>query len=196
MGENFKMSKIFELLCTVCCVCALLTNSAAETTKGILSSGRNGIELLFSLLGTMTLWSGLLEILSETGDVQRLGRLLRRVLAPLFPGLKDEKCWSAMGLNLSANLLGLGNAATPAGVHTAELLCQQGETGLRALAMLLVLNNAGLQLLPTTVMGMRSAAGAANPADIWLPTLAASGGATVCGCLLMSLIARGGGKHG
>lgn len=184
------MCGIFIFLCTAGCVYALATNQATETANILLSSGERGVRLYLTLLGSMTLWSGLMEILNATGDVARLGRGIRRIISPLFPGLKDEACWSAIGLNLSANVLGLGNAATPAGVCAAKLLVQQGESGLRALAMLLALNNAGFQLLPTTVISLRSAAGAAEPSDIWLPTLAASAGASLCACLLMMLVNR------
>lgn len=189
------MCGIFVFLCTANCVYALITNQAGEAAKALLSSGEGAVRIFLTLLGSMTLWSGLMEILNVTGDVARLGRGLRRILAPLFPGLEDEQCWSAVGLNLSANLLGLGNAATPAGVCAAKLLARQGEVGLRALAMLLALNNGGFQLLPTTVISLRSAAGATNPSDIWLPTLAVSAGASLCACLLMRLLNRGG-RHG
>ena len=158
----------------------------------MLQSGQGAVELTLTLAGSMVLWSGVMEILTRTGDVERLGRLLARV----FGGLKDRDCWAAMGMNMAANVLGLGNAATPAGIRAAPLLEKQGEAGLRALAMLLVLNNAGLQLLPTTVMTLRSAAGAANPADVGLPGMAVSGAATLCGLALMGMINRGGMKRG
>lgn len=190
------MCGVFIFLYTASCVCALATNQATETAKALLLSGEKAVQLLLTLLGSMTLWNGLLEILNTAGDVARFGRVIRRILKPIFPGIQDDACWSAMGMNLSANLLGLGNAATPAGVRAAELLARQGEPGLRALAMLLALNNAGFQLLPTTVISLRSAAGAANPSDIWLPTLAVSAGATLSACLLMGLVNRGGAHRG
>lgn len=194
--ENGDLNGMFVLLCTASCAYAMVTNGTNGAMKGVLDSGNRAVTLVLTLLGSMTLWSGLMEVLSATGDVKRLGHALRRVLAPLFPGVRDERCWSAMGMNLAANLLGLGNAATPAGVEAARLLSAQGQGGLQALAMLLVVNNAGLQLLPTTVMGLRSAAGAANPADIWLPTLAVSAFGTAVACLLMCLVQRGGKRRG
>ena len=136
-----------------------------------------------------------MEILRETGDVERLGRCMRKGLAFLFPGLKDEACWSAMGMNLAANLLGLGNAATPAGIRAAQLLEKQGRAGLNALAMLLALNNSSLQLMPTTVITLRAAAGAAHPADIWPATLVSSGVATVVAAVLMRLACARGKRH-
>jgi len=177
------------------CMISLLSEGSG-TTAALLQSGEGAVQFMLVLMGSMVLWSGLMEILNATGDIHRLGRLLRRVLAPLFPGLKDEESWAAMGMNIANKLLGLGNAATPAGIRAATLLEKQGEAGLQALAMLLVLNNSGLQLMPTTVITLRSAAGAADPADIWLPALAASGAATLCGGMLMWLLNRGGVRRG
>ena len=190
------MNKVWCWLIVTSCTIAMLTDQSAAAAGQMLQSGQGAVELVLTLAGSMVLWSGVMEILTRTGDVERLGRLLARVLAPLFGGLKDRDCWAAMGMNMAANVLGLGNAATPAGIRAAQLLEKQGEAGLRALAMLLVLNNAGLQLLPTTVMTLRSAAGAANPADVWLPGLAVSGAATLCGLALMGMINRGGMKRG
>ena len=177
------------------CAISLLTDGKGAA-DALLQSGDAAVQLMLTLMGSMVLWSGLMEILSATGDISRLGKLLRRVLTPLIPGLKDDACWAAMGMNIAANVLGQGNAATPAGIRASALLEKQGEPGLRALAMLLVLNNSGLQLMPTTVITLRSAAGAAAPADIWLPALAASGTATLCGVGLMWLLNRGGARRG
>lgn len=128
-----------------------------------------------------------MEQLDAAGDLKRLGRLIRRGAQKLFPGIENEEAWSAAGMNLAANLLGLGNAATPAGIRAAELLSRQGEAGIQALGALLVLNNSGLQLMPTTVIALRSAAGSADPAGIWLQTLLSSGAATLTAILLLTL---------
>lgn len=184
------MGRIWPAAVALSLLAALCTGRAGETAQALMGSGAGAVELMFALLGTMTLWSGLMEILAETGDVQRIGRGLRRLMGPLFPGLDDERCWEAMSLNLSANLLGLGNAATPAGVRAAELLSGQGEAGLRALAMLLALNNSSLQLMPTTVMALRAQAGSLSPADIWPAALLSSAAATVTAAALMRLCQR------
>lgn len=170
---------------------ALLTGRAGEAAEALLSSGEKAVKLLLTLLAGMTLWSGLMEILSASGDVTRLGRVFRRMLRPLFPGVTDDAAWDAISLNLSANLLGLGNAATPAGIEAAKRLSALGQPGMEALAMLLALDNAGMQLIPTTVITLRQSAGAAAPADIWGMTLIVSGAATAVsvGCMML---ARGG----
>ncbi|MGN0747960.1 MAG: hypothetical protein ACI4ML_14935 [Aristaeellaceae bacterium] len=129
-----------------------------------------------------------MELLSASGDVARLGHLLARAARDVYPGVEDEEGWAAVGMNVAANLLGLGNAATPAGIRAAQLLSAQGEEGVRALAMLLALNNSSLQLIPATVMTLRAAAGAADPADIWLPTMLSSLAATGVAAGLMLLL--------
>lgn len=175
---------------------SLLTGHAGETAEALLASGEQAVRLFMTLLAGMTLWSGLMEILCASGDVARLSKGFRWLLRPLFPGVADAAAWDAISLNLSANLLGLGNAATPAGIEAAKRLSALGQPGLDALAMLLALDNAGMQLIPTTVITLRQSAGAAAPADIWGMTLLVSGGATVVAILLMLLAREGERIHG
>lgn len=196
MGRESFVKIVWCSLILAACAAAMLTGKAAEATGAILQCGQDAVGLLAVLLGSMTVWNGLMEILVQTGDMERFGRFLRRRLRFLFPGIRDEKCWSAMGLNMAANVLGLGNAATPAGIQAAQLLEKQGQNGVRALAMLLALNNSSLQVMPTTVITLRSAAGAANPADIWPVTLISSGVATVAAAGMMWLVNRGGARRG
>lgn len=188
------MGKIWTVLLLLSAAAALVSGHAGEAAAALLDSGEQAVTLLTRLLAAMTLWSGLMEILSASGDVQRLGRLFRCVLRPVFPGLADDAAWNAITMNLSANLLGLGNAATPAGIDAAKRLAALGETGMRSLAMLLVLDNAGVQLIPTTVITMRQAAGARDPADIWGMTLLISGVATVAAVTMM-ILTVGGNAH-
>lgn len=96
-------------------------------------------------------------------------------MQPLVRRDLSEESWAAMGMNLAANLLGLGNAATPFGIRAAQLLAGQGADGLRGLLVLLVINNSGLELMPSAVMTLRQQAGSVAPGAIWLPTLAAHG---------------------
>lgn len=166
------------------------TGNVTEMADMLMTSGEEAIGLMLTLMAAMTLWSGLMEILSEAGDIRRIGRLLRKLTTPVFGGLRDEACWDAMSMNLAANLLGVGNAATPAGIRAAQLLSGQGEAGLRALAALLALNNAGLQLAPTTVITLRQAAGSSDPAGIWGVSLAAALAAATVSLAVLSLLNR------
>lgn len=182
MGRIWIWSVILSL------AAALATGRAEEMATSMFAAGGEAVSLVLTLTASMTLWSGLLEILSATGDLGRLGRLTGRMAAPLFGGVRDEACWEAMGTNLTANILGLGNAATPAGILAAQRLSQLGEPGLRALGVLLVLNNAGLQLIPSTVMALRQAAGSADPGSIVLPSMAASVASAVVGVIVLRMM--------
>ncbi len=168
----------------------LLCGNAGQMMGDVLNTGMHAVELTITLTAAMTLWSGMMEILQQAGDVRRMGKFLRRTMSPLFAGVTEEKCWEAMSLNLSANFLGLGNAAPPAGVRASQLLAAQGETGLRALAMLLALNNAGLQLMPTTVITLRQTAGAADPGGIWGVSAAAAAVSAVVSAGVLMLLWR------
>lgn len=128
-----------------------------------------------------------MEVLLRTGDVAKLGLLIRKLFGKHSCALPDADCWEAIGMNLAANVLGLGNAATPPGVSAAKQLAVHGEPGLRVLALLLVLNNSGLQVLPTTVLTLRQAAGAQHPADIWGAMLISSAAATAAGVILLGV---------
>lgn len=189
------MERIWTIFVLAGCICACAAGRGAQAGAAVLESGRQAVELLLTLTGAMTLWSGLLGILERTGDVTGLGQKLQRVCRPLFSDLQDEGAWGAIGLNLAANMAGLGNAATPAGIEAAKRLAKLGEPGLRALAMLLALNNSSLQLLPTTVLSLRAEAGAPFPADIWPVSLASSLSATITAALLMTLVQRKGRGH-
>lgn len=190
------MGRIWSWLTLLSVGLALCTGNASRTGTALLGSGNQAVQLMVTLLGTMPMWSGLMEILSASGDVAKLGGLFRRLLKPLFPDIKDEESWNAVSMNLSANLLGLGNAATPAGIEASKRLAARGAGGLRALAMLLVLDNASLQLLPTTVITMRHAAGAENPADIWGMTLLVGAVTMTAAAMMMHMIQKGGNASG
>lgn len=183
------MNQIWVVLVSAAAGYAVISGRAVETAGAMLQAGGDAVALLITLVGSMTLWSGLLEIMRSSGDVARLGRVLRHWLRPLFPSL-DDACWEPLSLNLAANLLGLGNAATPAGIQAAKAMEKQGESGVRALAMLLALNNSSLQLIPTTVMTLRAAHGAPEPGNVWLPMLLSSGVATTVAVLLMKAANR------
>ena len=133
------MGRVFFILTTLSLMLALLTNRAPSAASALLNSAESGVSLMLTLLGTMTLWSGLMEVLLRTGDVAKLGLLIRKLFRRHSRALPDADCWEAVGMNLAANILGLGNAATPPGVSAAKQLVVRGEPGLRVLALLLVL---------------------------------------------------------
>ena len=116
------MGRVFFILTTLSLMLALLTNRAPSAASALLNSAESGVSLMLTLLGTMTLWSGLMEVLLRTGDVAKLGLLIRKLFGRYSRTLPDADCWEAVGMNLAANVLGLGNAATPPGVSAAKQL--------------------------------------------------------------------------
>lgn len=182
------MQGVFWTMVVLSIVVAFWQGKGQETSVAFFNSAQESVQMMLTMLGSMTLWSGLMEILVQSGDMRRVGTLLHRLLGK--KQISDESALDDMAMNLSANMLGLGNAATPPGISAAKKLSAQGENGLRTLAMFLVVNHSSVQILPTTVMTLRQAAGATNPAEIWGATIVSSGVTTVTSVVLMLLYQR------
>ena len=150
------------------------------------------VELCLSMAGIMCLWNGVMAVMRSCGLTEGLSRLFRPVLGRLLPkACRDEETLSALSGNVSANLLGLGNAATPLGIKAAQRMAAGcGGRASDELCLLVVLNTASLQLLPTTVAGVRSALGAENAFDILPAVWLASVISVAAGLLAAKLLAR------
>ncbi|MBO6011293.1 MAG: spore maturation protein A, partial [Oscillospiraceae bacterium] len=154
------MGILWTALALVSLVFAALTGRLDETAKAALDGAGSAVTLCVSLAGAVCLWSGVMELMRRSGLLAGLTRLLRPALTRLFPAARgNSETADALALNVSANLLGLGNAATPAGIRAARLLAD-GETATDGLCRLVVLNTASIQLIPLTVCVLRAGAGA------------------------------------
>ena len=133
-----------------------------------LEGADSAVQLCLSMAGILCLWSGVMEIMNVCGLSKGLARFFRPLLRRLLPqASKDEKTLAALSANLSANLLGLGNAATPLGIQAARRMARGcGGIASNELCLLVVLNTASIQLLPTTIASLRAAAGCQTPFDI------------------------------
>ena len=151
---------------------AAYSGSAAQAGSAVLEGAGAAVSFCISIGGAVCLWSAVAELLERSGAAAWLSRLLRPVLIRLFSASGEDKAViAALSENVSANLLGLGNAATPAGIRAAKGMVRLGDTRARdELCLLVVLNTASIQLLPTTLAGVRASLGAADPFDI-LPTV-------------------------
>lgn len=185
---------IFLGLIVISVVTAAFTGTMPRVTEASLSSAKSAVELAVSLIGQMTLWLGLVGILREAGLMQSLSRLLRPVLARLFPDVPiDHPAMGAMIMNFAANLLGLGNAATPFGLKAMQeldTLNKQKGVATNAMALFLVFNTAGLTILPVTVMAVRSSLGSHDPAGIIVPTLIATIVSTIISVAVCKLLEK------
>ena len=149
----------------------------AEGMTALLRGAEEGARLALTLAGPLCLWSGFAALLEVNGWSRLLARGLRPLLRRLFPrAMDDEICAGALCGNLSANLLGLGNAATPLGVRAVQQMKVRsgGDAASDEMCMLIVMNTASMQLLPTTVASVRAGLGAAKPFEILVPVWLAS----------------------
>lgn len=137
---------------------------AAAALEGAVAA----VELCLSMAGVLCLWTGVMEIMRRSGLTEGLSRLLRPLLRRLYPAFADdEMVMDSIAANVSANLLGLGSAATPLGIQAAQRMSRRTPgVASDALCMLVVCNTASIQLIPTTVASVRAAQGCATPFDI------------------------------
>jgi len=181
------MAVIWTGMVTVSVVCGLATGRGPEVAAAAMEGAAAAVELCLSMAGVLCLWTGVMEIMRRSGLAEGLSRLLRPVLRVLFPEeAGDPQTMDALAANVSANLLGLGNAATPLGIEAARRMSRRSPgIASDSLCMLVVCNTASIQLIPTTVAAVRAAEGCAAPFDIlpavWLAsTLSVGAGILAC----------------
>jgi spore maturation protein A len=177
-------------LMAIALIVAAFNGTAADVTKGAVDSAKTAVEIAFGLVGIMTLWLGIMRVAEKAGLISMLGRLLRPFSRLLFPEIPpDHPAVGAMILNVAANMLGLSNAATPLGIKAMEelqTLNPEKETASDSMVTFMVLNTAGIQFIPATIIGVLAASGAKNPTAIIATTLTA----TVCGAIAAVLTAK------
>ena len=171
-------------------LCGIATGREGEVALAVVEGAGGAVELCLSMAGMLCLWTGVMEVMSRSGLAGGLSRLLRPVLKRLYPEeAGDRETMDCVAANVSANLLGLGNAATPLGIKAAGRMARRtpGVAG-DSMCMLVVCNTASIQLIPTTVATVRAAAGCAAPFDIlpavWLAS-AVSVGVGIVACRLL-----------
>src|SRR5512137_2158479 len=188
------MSVIWVLLLVASVVVAAATGRMAALPGAIAESAGRAVSLSIGLVGILALWLGLMKVAEEAGLVRALGKLARPVLRRLFPSVPaDSPAMGAMVMNISANMLGLGNAATPFGIKAMEELERRNPfpgTATDDQALFCALNTASIQLIPASVIALRAASGARQPADILGATLIASTCAAIAAVTASRLLRR------
>ena len=164
---------IWIFLMLISFVCAAATGNMEAFGAALVESGASAVEFLFSIGGMMAMWSGFMAIAEKSGLTDKIAVVLSPLIKWLFDAAKtDEKCKNAISMNMVANFLGLSNAATPLGLKAMKLLAEKntdGHVASRDMCMLAVINSASIQLIPSTLIAMRTSAGCANPGAIILP---------------------------
>ncbi|MFZ9887864.1 MAG: nucleoside recognition domain-containing protein [Myxococcota bacterium] len=188
------MNIVFFSLVALSVVFAVLAGTPADVGKAALDSAKSAVELSLGLVGYMALFLGLMKIVEEAGGLSFMGRLIRPLLVRLFPDVPaDHPAMGAMVMNIAANALGLGNAATPFGLKAMkelQSLSVEKQSATNAMVLFLAINTSGLALLPTGVIGLRALEGSREPAAIFPTTLLATAISTCVGVLVAKVLAR------
>ena len=186
------MAWIWTGMAVLSILCGLATGRGELVAAAAVEGAQAAVELCVSIAGMLCLWTGVMEIMRRSGLAEGLSRLLRPVLSALFPQMSgDRGVMDSISANVSANLLGLGNAATPLGIQAAQKMSRRRPgVACDGMCMLVVCNTASIQLIPTTVAGVRLAAGCETPFDI-LPAVWLASAISVCvGILAAKVLAR------
>ena len=186
------MSMLWTGMVAAAILCGLATGRGPEVAAAAMEGARAAVDLCLSIAGMLCLWSGVMEVMRRSGLADGLSRLLAPVLRRLFPqAARDRDTMDSISANVSANLLGLGSAATPLGLEAARRLARRSPgTASNDLCMLVVCNTASIQLIPTTVASVRAAEGCAAPFDILPAVWLASALSVGVGILACKIFAR------
>ena len=155
----------------------------------MITASGSAVNLAVKLIAVYAVWLGLIEIVKATQLSRKLSALLSPLIDLLF-GKVENKAKDYIAMNMSFNMLGVGNAATPTGIKAFNALEDGSDKATASMVMLLVINATSIQLLPTTIIGMRVTAGSLNATDIIIPSLIATVVSTVVGVLLVKLVYR------
>ena len=186
------LSIIWAAFLALSLMCGAASGRLADVTAAVGTGASEAVTLAIGIAGVMAFWSGVMELLRASGLAEKLAWLLQPVLRPLFgSAAADRQAMEAVSANVTANLLGLSNAATPLGLRAADrLYALAGRRGAPdPVLTLLTLNATSIQLIPSTVAAVRTACGAQAPFDIMLPVWGASA-ASVAAVLLCGRLLR------
>ena len=187
------LNYIWPLFIIISFIYAVLNGRVEEINNSIFESTKSAVELTVSLFGTICLWNGIMQIASETKIVKHLTKLLNVFMKKIFPDIKkEEKVYKEITMNIIANIMGLGNAATPLGLKAMKSMQEKNKDKSKlsnSMAMFIILNTASIQVIPTTVIAIRSSLGSTNPTamivPVWIATICAAIAAIVSAKLLM-----------
>lgn len=172
---------IFALLIIGSFIASVITGSTRELTEAVLSEPVNAVELCIYLCGGMCFWGGLMRVAEKSGLTEKLAAVFAVLIGGLFKGIdKQGRAFKAICMNITANLLGLGNAATPFGIEAMKALAEEekaGDTAIPSMIIFTVINTASLTLIPSTALSLRMKYGSADPLEIvpavWITSAAA-----------------------
>ena len=186
------LNYVWSGLVIISVLCSVFLGNTEDLSKALVDSGASSIGLIITMAGIICLWTGIMKIAVESGLTSVFAKIFSPLLRPLFPKLdKNSDAFKSISMNISANLLGLGNAATPFGLKAMEqlhTLNNKSDTASNAMVVFVVMNTASLQLLPTTLAALRQAYGSQAPFEIivpvWISSACALAVALILACSL------------
>lgn len=171
-----------------------LNGRLEAVTQAAFNSSKSAVELSIGLLGILCLWTGLMGVAEKSGLLSKLAYLVSPLIRLLFPQIpKKSPAIGAIVMNMAANFFGLGNAATPLGLKAMKELQNHNavkDTASDSMIMFLILNASAIQLVPATIIALRSSAGSTNPAEVIVPIWVASACAAATGIIAVKLLGR------
>lgn len=184
---------IWPIFIIISYIYAIFTGKVNEINNSVFESCQSAVNLTITFLGTMCLWSGIMQIAKKTTLVDKLTKFLNPIMKLLFPDVpKESAVHKEISMNMVANILGLGNAATPLGLKAMKSLQKENpkkDTLTNSMAMFIIINTASIQIIPTTVIAIRSSLGSKNPTSIiipvWIATICAAVAGTITAKILM-----------
>ena len=188
------LNKIWPFFIIISFIYAILSGNLENLNSSIFASTSDAIGLCISLLGTMCLWSGIMQIANKTTMIDKLTKFLQPIINILFPEIKQNKqIKKEISMNMIANILGLGNAATPLGLKAMKSMQKENskkETLSNSMMMFIVINTASIQIIPTTVIALRNSLGSTNPTQIVFPVWIATVCAAIGGIVVTKILIK------
>lgn len=173
---------------------SFITGNLENVNNSIFEVGDNTINLILTLLGTVCLWNGIMKIAENTSLINKISNLLNPFMRILFPEIKKgTEAYDEISMNIVSNILGLGNAATPLGLRAMKSMQKENKDKNKlsnSMAMFIILNTASIQLIPTTVIAIRTSLGSTEPTKMLLPIWGATIGAAIAGILCAKVLMK------
>ncbi|HZJ83373.1 MAG TPA: nucleoside recognition domain-containing protein [Clostridia bacterium] len=188
------VNRVWIFMIIVGFLAALFFGNLESTTQAALDGAKYSVELCIGLAGIYALWLGLMKVAEKSGLVEAISKKMKGIIMIIFPGIPSgHPAIGAITMNIIANMLGLGNAATPLGIkamHELQRLNRSTEKATNDMCMFLIINTSSVQLIPTTVIALRTAAGSLNPSEIIGTSLIATLCSTITGILAAMVLRR------
>lgn len=185
---------IWPIFIIISYIYAIFTGKVSQINNSVFDSCESAVQLSITFLGTMCLWSGIMQIAKKTTLIDKLTNFLNPIMKILFPDIKkDNPVHKEISMNMVANMLGLGNAATPLGLKAMKTMQKENpkkDTLTNSMAMFIIINTASIQIIPTTVIAIRSSLGSNNPTSIIIPVWIATICAAIAGIITAKILMK------